>query len=449
MTIATETETLPATTLHERLGRHIFADGLPLVLDLEKSHGAYLYDGLAERELLDLFTCFSTCPLGYNHPKLREPEFERRILPAALNKPSNSDLYTGEMADFVEALARTVPAPLKERMFFIEGGALAVENALKTAFDWKVRKNLQRGRPEKGSQIIHFREAFHGRSGYTLSLTNTADPAKTQYFPQFDWPRITSPKLTFPTGDEALERTIELERQAIAEIKQALVDNADDIAGLILEPIQGEGGDNHFRAEFLRELRTLADEAEFLLLFDEVQTGFATTGKWWCFEHFDVVPDVFAFGKKTQVCGICAGPRVDEVDSVFKVSSRINSTWGGNLVDMVRCQRFVEIIEEEKLLDNARRVGQHLLDGLLRLEGSFPELISNSRGLGLFLAFDLPDQATRERVLNQMFDEGVLGLRSGQRAIRFRPPVSLVFSEADEGLLRLESALRLAPASHR
>ena len=308
-----------------------------------------------------------------------------------------------------------------------------------------MQKNRARGTQGKGTRILHFREAFHGRSGYTMSLTNT-DPTKTRDFPQFDWPRITNPKLAFPADDRVLAGVEALERQAIAEIKQALVDYPDDIAGLIIEPIQGEGGDNHFRGEFLRELRTLADEGEFLLIFDEIQTGFATTGKWWCFEHFDVEPDVFAFGKKTQVCGICAGPRIDEVESVFHESSRINSTWGGNLADMVRCQRYVEVIEDERLLDNATRVGEHLLAGLRRLEQTFPRLVSNSRGRGLFLAFDLPDDATRERVLNHMYDEGVLGLRSGSRAIRFRPPVSLTSAEADEGLMRLESALQHEPA---
>ena len=115
-----------APSVHDKLKRHILADGLPIVLDLEKSHGAYLHDAQAGRDLLDLFCCFSTCPLGYNHPRLDDPEFRERILPAALNKPSNSDLYTELMADFVEALARTVPASLNQHMFFIEGGALAV-----------------------------------------------------------------------------------------------------------------------------------------------------------------------------------------------------------------------------------------------------------------------------------------------------------------------------------
>jgi L-lysine 6-transaminase len=431
--------------VHETLRRHMLADGLPMVLDLEKSHGAYLYDSVRGRELLDLFGCFSTCTVGYNHPGLDNPEFHRQILPAALNKPSNSDLYTIQMADFVEAMARTVPAPLDERMFFIAGGALAVENSLKAAMDWKVRKNLAAGKGRMGRQIIHFHEAFHGRSGYTLSLTNT-DPVKIDYFAKFDWPRISNPKLRFPVSDEVLAEVMAAEERALAEIRQALVDHRDDIAGLIIEPIQGEGGDNHFRPEFLRALRELADEGEFLLLFDEVQTGFGTTGAWWCFEHFDLQPDVFAFGKKSQVCGICAGPRLDEVDSVFRVKGRINSTWGGNLVDMVRCRRYIEIIEADGLIANAATVGAQLLAGLQRLAERFPGVVTNPRGRGLFAAFDLPDAESRRATLRAMLDADVLGLPSGQRSIRFRPPLTLSAAEVADGLGRLEAALAARPA---
>ena len=427
--------------VHEHLRGHMLVDGFPLVMDIDKSHGAYLYDSLRGRELLDLFTCFSTCPLGYNHPLLDTPEFRERILPAALNKPSNSDLYTTQMAEFVDTFARTLPATLNERLFFISGGALAVENTLKAAFDWKVRKNTAAGKGEKGSQIIHFRQAFHGRSGYTMSLTNTSDPKKYQYFPRFDWPRVTNPKLRFPITPDVLADVEKAEARAIAEIKQALVDHPDDVAALLIEPIQGEGGDNHFRQAFLQQLRDLADEAEFLLAYDEVQTGFGTTGKWWAFEHFNVIPDLLAFGKKSQVCGICATSRLDEVDSVFKVSSRINSTWGGNLVDMVRSQRYIEIIEEQRLLENATRVGEHILGGFHRLEEAHPGKVSNSRGKGMFVAFDLPDSETRDRTLKAMLDADVLGLASGDAAIRFRPSLSLTESEADEGLDRLSRAL--------
>ncbi len=433
----------PGPSIHERLARHILADGLPMVLDLDRSRGVFLYDSLRGRDVIDLFGCYSTVPVGYNHPKMSDAAFQQRLLTAAVNKPANSDLYTAEMADFVDAFVRTLPEAFRSHMFFISGGALAVENALKTAFDWKSRKNEQAGKSTGGEKIIHFDQAFHGRSGYTLSITNTADPRKTARFPKFDWPRVKNPYLSFPVTDEVLESVAAAERESLDQIKRALVENRDDIAGLIIEPIQGEGGDNHFRSEFLQALRDLADEEEFLLIFDEVQTGFATTGKWWAFEHLGVEPDVFSFGKKTQVCGIAASRRVDEVESVFQVSSRINSTWGGNLVDMVRCQRIIEIIEEEDLLANATRVGGELLDGMRRWESSHQGLVSSVRGRGMFAAFDLPDEETRDKLLKAMNQADVLGLPSGHRAIRVRPAVSLTSAEARTSLDRVERAFEL------
>jgi L-lysine 6-transaminase len=419
----------------------MLVDGFPFVLDLERSTGAWIYDSASGRRLLDMFTSYSTVPLGYNHPGFSEPTYRDKLLSAAVNKPANSDLYSTQMADFVTALARTVPAPLDRHMFFIEGGALAVENALKAAFDWKVRKNLAAGRGEIGHRVIHFEGAFHGRSGYTMTLTNT-DPRKTDLFPKFDgWPRITSPKLSFPLTAEVLADVEAAEQRAVTEIEDSLASYPHEIAALIIEPIQGEGGDNHFRGEFLAELRRLADEGDFLLIFDEVQTGFATTGRWWCFEHFDVLPDIFAFGKKTQVCGICAGPRLDEVESVFELSSRINSTWGGNLVDMVRCQRIVEIVEQEELLDNAQRIGRQLVNGFQTLTERFDGRVTNARGRGMFAAFDLPGQESRNKALQQMREAGVLALPSGNRAIRFRPSLNLTAEEADEALRRTGQAL--------
>ncbi len=443
MTVATVRSHIAPQEVHSTLSRHMLVDGFDLVVDLERSHGSRLFDSREGKTYIDLFGCFATSAVGFNHPRMQEPEFLEALNAAAQFKLSNSDLYTTHMADFVEAFSRTVPDSLRHHMFFIEGGALAVENCLKTAFDWKRRKNLAAGRPEAGSQVIHFRHAFHGRSGYTMSLTNT-DPTKTDYYPKFDWPRVHTPALSFPLTDEVLSRVAADEAQAVAEIEAAVAQHGHDIAALILEPIQGEGGDNHFRAEFLQQLRRLADEHEFLLIFDEVQTGFGTSGKWWCFEHFDVEPDAFAFGKKTQVCGICVSRRVDDVDNVFKVSSRINSTWGGNIVDMVRCRRFVEIIEEEGLLANATQVGAQLIDGLQAIADGSGGWVNNVRGRGVFVAFDLPDGEARGKVLGTMLDLGVLGLASGAHAIRFRPALNLNSEDAAEALRLVDQAITTA-----
>lgn len=431
-------KTINAENAREVIARHMLPDVQPIVVDLEKSSGNYIVDAKSGQRYLDCFSYIASNPVGHNHPALSDPDFEKELLRAAKSKPSNADFYTVEMARFVDVFSRVAMHDQLPHLFFIEGGALAVENAMKTAFDWKVRKNLAAGSGEKGSQIAHFRQAFHGRSGYTLSVTNTRDPRKIMYFPKFDWPRILNPKATFPLEGENLSHVIELEQQAAAELRTAFEQRGPDIAGILIEPIQGEGGDNHFRPEFLAELRKIADEFEALLIYDEVQTGVGLTGTFWAFEQLGPVPDVIAFGKKMQVCGICASRRIDAVEhNVFQEASRINSTWGGGLADMVRARRYLEIIEKEELLKNAQSGGELLLEGLKDIQSRYEAVFSNARGRGFMCAIDAPSEESRNRIRKGMFERNTLVLVCGERSIRFRP--SLTFSESEIG--RLLSAL--------
>ena len=422
--------------VHSILSRWILADGFDIVMDLEKSHGSFVFDSKRNREMIDFFTCFASSPIGYNHPKLRDEAFSEKMSRVSVNKPSNSDIYTIEMAEFIDTFAKIARPEIFNHLFFISGGALGIENALKTSFDWKVRKNRKRGiGNEKGMKVIHFEQAFHGRTGYTLSLTNTFDPRKTMYFAKFDWPRFKNPKLYFPFTEEERRRVEGVENEVILGIKATIKEHGDDIAAIIIEPIQGEGGDNHFRGEFLKEINDIARENACMFILDEIQTGVGLTGKMWCYEHFGIEPDIVAFGKKTQVCGIMVGARVDEVeDNVFSESNRLNSTWGGNLVDMVRCQRYLEVIDEEGLIENAEKVGDYLLKRVEELSGDFDEVVSNVRGRGLMIAFSLPDTETRDKVFKRCWDENLLILKTGEKSIRFRPPLNLSREEANLGI---------------
>lgn len=430
-----------AKDVRKVLSRHMLADGMDVIIDLEKSQGSWMVDKRNGERYLDFFSMFASMAVGFNHPKLVAKKDE--LGSVAIQKPTNSDVYTEEMAEFVETFSRIgIPQELPHA-FFIEGGGLAVENALKTAFDWKVRKNFEKGyHEEKGYQVIHFKQAFHGRTGYTLSLTNTHDPRKTQYFPKFNWPRVLNPKMIFPLTDENLEKVKEAEAESLKQIHEAVEKNPDDIAAMILEPIQGEGGDNHFRPEFIRELRKICDENEILLIFDEVQTGVGLTGKFWAYEHFGIKPDIISFGKKSQVCGILAGTRIDEVKkNVFAESSRINSTWGGNLVDMVRFKYILEIIEEENLVENARVQGEFLLNELKKLSVTYPKHVSNVRGKGLMCAFDLNDESSRNLFLSELQKEKVLILGCGEKSVRFRPHLIINCDEILLGIERIKKVL--------
>ncbi len=442
MTASTLTP-INAADVHRVLARYILADGFDQVFDFEKSHGSWFFDARSGREYLDFLAFFASAPIGYNHPRMKDPEFLRVLTRAALVKPSLSDIYSVEYAQAVDVFGRHLMPPCLPHAFFIEGGTLGVENALKTAFDWKIRRNLACGvKGERGTQVIHFEMAFHGRSGYTLSLTNT-DPVKTDFFPKFRWPRIKAPALRFPATAEVLRDVAAAEQEALDQVRRAFAQNPDDIAALIIEPIQGEGGDNHFRAEFLRSLEELCRENDCFFIVDEVQTGVGLTGRMWAYEHFGITPDALAFGKKTQVCGCLVGPKVDvEPENVFKVSSRLNSTWGGSLVDLVRAARYLQIIESEKLLDNARVVGEHLLAGLVKVQDELGGIMTGARGLGLMIAFDLPDKALRDKAQARLIENGLLVLTCGSRSIRFRPALDLGLDEADAGLDIVRKSLK-------
>jgi L-lysine 6-transaminase len=426
--------------VHATLSRHLLALGHSFVLDLEKSSGPFVRDAKTGQEFLDFASFYASNPLGFAAPSLTEPEFQQRLLRAATVKVANPDFYTSYFAEFVETLSRTAAPATHPHYFFVEGGSLAVENAMKVAFDWKVRRNQIEGHGELGSQILHFEQAFHGRSGYALSVTNT-DPAKTLHFPKFAWPRLPNPAMRFPQDEAALNEVRELERLTLAKAERAFDIHGADIAAILIEPIQGEGGDNHFRPEFLQALRRLADERSALLIFDEVQTGVGLTGSWWAHQQLDVVPDIICFAKKLQVGGILVSTRVDDVDSVFKVPSRISSTWGGSLVDMVRATRILETIDSEGLLANASERGLELRSGLQALAERFPALVRNVRGRGLMCAIDLPTPEQRSSLIKLAFAEHLLLLPSGVQTVRFRPFLNAKSEHVQELLVRVARAL--------
>jgi L-lysine 6-transaminase len=435
--VLTPADLLSADRVHDVLARNMLADGMDLVLDLDRSRGSVLVDARDGTRYLDMFTFFASSALGMNHPALADDApFRAELAQAAINKPSNSDIYTVPMARFVQTFARVLGDPALPHLFFVDGGALAVENALKVAFDWKSRLNESRGLdPDLGSKVLHLRGAFHGRSGYTLSLTNT-DPNKVARFPKFDWPRIDAPYLR-PDAD-----IVALEDESLRQARAAFAADPHDIACFIAEPIQGEGGDRQIRPEFFAAMRSLCDEHDALLIFDEVQTGCGITGTAWAFQQLGVTPDVVAFGKKTQVCGVMAGRRVDDVsDNVFHVSSRINSTWGGNLTDMVRARRILEVIEADGLIGHAAAAGRHLLDRLSGLATDFPDRVHHPRGRGLMCAFSMRSAAERDELIRRLWDRQVIVLASGVDSVRFRPALTVSCAELDAAVDAVRDAL--------
>ncbi len=439
--------TVSPKNVHSVLSKYQLVDGYNFVVDLDKSHNVWIHDSVSGNDYLDAFTCFASCPLGFNHPELMEDTFSKEILKSSRNKIANSDLYTTELAEFVESFGSKVTPEGFPHHFWVSGGALAVENALKTAFDWKARKLGRTNFLDDVNDlvILHFKQAFHGRSGYTMSLTNTL-PDKVGLYPKFNWPRVSNPFCVFDNEGNICNDIESAEEKACAEIERAFEEHSDRIAAIIIEPMQGEGGDNHFRDEFLEKLRTYANEREALLIFDEVQTGFYGSGKTWFWQHTSVRPDVVCFGKKTQTCGIYASERVDEVpENVFHRSSRINSTWGGNLVDMVRCMQYIKIIERDNIAELVTSVGEYMVAGLRDIakeSGTFEGV----RGKGSLIAFTLPSPEHRTAMLSSLMDALVIALPCGTRSVRFRLPLIMTISDADELLCRTRAAINAMSA---
>lgn len=415
------------SSLHQRASNFILEDHFDLVFDIDKSIDNFVVDKITGKQYLDAVSFFASNPIGHNHPKLLDEKFSEKLLRCARVNPTNSNVLTEEFVEFIESFFQLAVPPYFSKSFFVAGGALAVENALKTAFDWKCKKLLQSGKtvdPNK-LKVIHFQNSFHGRTGYTISITST-DKREYEFFPMFtDWIRLDAPAIDQNLCNEDQDSK---DKEFFRRVYDLIEPQQDECAAIIVEPIQGKGGDVHFTKQFHENLRYIADKLDIVLIHDEVQTGVGLTGKMWAHEHYDVFPDILCFGKKMQVCGILVNERILEVNgNVFQESQRIDSTWGGNLVDMVRAQRYLEIIEEDKLVDNAKTVGNYLQSKLKELS------LNNVRGKGLMCAFDYRTADDRNALIKRCYDNGLFVIGCGTKSIRIRP--SLTFSKSDVDLM--------------
>ena len=433
---------MQAKNVQKRLKRYILVDGFHIVLDIQNSQGVLIKEAVTGDDYLDCYGFFGSSALGHNHHKVwADKDLLEDLLYAAINKPANSDIYTVEYAEFVKKFAKIAKPDHFKHLFFVEGGAQAVENGLKTAFDWKIQKipEIYRTREQK---IIYFNRSFHGRTLGALSATASGS-VKTKFYPRFNWLCVNPPILKFPVDNPEKRRIKTEDERAIKQVELFIKSNPYQIAAVIIEPIQGEGGDNHFSGRFFKALREITSENNILLVFDEVQTGFGATGRMWCYEHFGVKPDILIFGKKSHVCGIMVSDRIDEVENnVFKVSGRINSTWGGNLADMLMCKKILEIMREDKLVLNAALTGKYFLEKLEQLAFKYPRVISNCRGRGFLLAFDLPDYFGRETFGNLLWKEKLAHLKCGEKSIRFRPALIFSKNNVDQAILKIEEAIK-------
>lgn len=425
----------------EELGRYVIATPHPFAVDLDKSEGMYLatVDG---RRLFDWAGYYGSKLIGHNHPGLYEEKYVRRLVRAANNKVANPDFLTQDCLDYYRMLHRVAPLSMRGESletYVVNSGAEAVENMMKYLVAKFNQKKLVSGRHATNRRFLYFDKAFHGRTVFALGVTQTIDPVATK-----DFHGLSSQgnlKFPFPAydGGRSAEDNLRSALRTLDQVESALSLMADEIVGIIVEPIQGAGGHRVAVPEFFRGLSSLAHRYGVYLAFDEVQTGLGATGRMWAIDHFDLPhpPLAVAGGKKF-------GNGVVYMKEPLEDVGVLDSTWGGSLADMVRVLREMEIVEEERLIEKAAVNGQRLHDGLCRLVDRWPRVLGNVRGLGLYQGFSLDTPSRKDALIRVALEEhDLLLLGAGSRSIRTRPNLSVGADEIDEFLAILDRCVAM------
>lgn len=398
------------------------------VLDHTRGRGLYIYD-LEGNEYLDVTAGVAVHALGWRHEGLHQ--LESKIADVISELPGH-DFDNIPQTLLAERLIGITPGDFQKNVFFTTSGARAVESAVKAAMDMTGRQ-----------RFVAFRPSFHGRTGFALALT-ASKSVHREGFPQA-LPVIRT-NFAYPYRSPASD-PFECAQLALEELNFALQVEGADIAAIIVEPIAGEGGIIVPPLEFLKGLREIADRYQALLIADEVQTGLGRTGKWWACEHSDIVPDIIASAKALGA-GSPLGAAIGRAP-LFSRSSRHSETFSAEPRTALSSLYVLKTIEEDRLRENAARIGTVLLEGLRGIQNRH-ECVGDVRGQGLMLGLELvenrrtkaPAVRLREAVLkNCVHRQGLWILGSGQSAIRLLPPLIISEEQATEVLTRLERAI--------
>ncbi|MDP2306745.1 MAG: aminotransferase class III-fold pyridoxal phosphate-dependent enzyme [Pseudomonadota bacterium] len=430
--------------LRARHQRYQDARTVHVYQDATESRGNYLVD-VDGNVLLDLYGHIAALPLGYNHPDLVGAWKGGRFDWCAGYRPALGIAPPAEWVGLVEnTLMRIAPAGM-DRVVTVTTGSEAVENAMKAAFiafaklkrggaplePEDIAASMRNDQPGINTmKVLSFEGGFHGRSLGALSATRSK-PIHKLDIPAFEWPVAPFPANRFPLAElEDTNRAVEARSLTIVEDLLAV----GDVAAVIVEPIQGEGGDRHASPAFFRALRTLCSRYEAAFIVDEVQTGGGATGTFWAHEAWELAepPDMVTFSKKMQVGGFYLREAFAPAEAY-----RIFNTWLGDPLRAAQLEVVCEVMDRDNLLDRVRATGAHLLAGLEALQARFPTVLSQARAAGTFAAIDVRDVATRDRFIDRMRQRGVEMGGSGERSIRFRPALTLTEGHVDEALAHM------------
>lgn len=423
----------------DELGKYVIATPYPFVVDLAASSGMYLATVDGQR-LFDWAGYFGSKLIGHNHPDLYEPGYVERLVRAANNKVANPDFLTAECLDYYRLLYRLAPESLRRpnlEVYAVNSGAEAVENLMKYLVAKFNAKKKATGGYVTGKRFLYFDQAFHGRTVFALGVTQTIDPVATKDF--HGLMQGGNVKLPFPALDFSEPEAVNRKRtdDALAMVEMALSQMHNEIVGVIVEPIQGAGGQRVAEPRFFQELSRLCHKYDVYLAFDEVQTSLGPTGKLFAIDHFDLPhpPMAVAVGKKFGCGAVFMREPLEDIGV-------LDSTWGGTLADMVRVVQEVKIVEDEGLIERAAVNGKRLSEGLCALANRPDARIYNVRGMGLYQGFSVADSDTRSRLVQTAREKyDLLLLGAGTNSIRTRPNLSVTAEDVDRFLQLLESAL--------
>uniref|UniRef100_A0A8K9WSX2 4-aminobutyrate aminotransferase, mitochondrial n=1 Tax=Oncorhynchus mykiss TaxID=8022 RepID=A0A8K9WSX2_ONCMY len=420
--------------LTKQLGEIQNVGAVHFFCNYEESRGNYLVDVDGNR-MLDVYTQISSIPIGYPAEFPMFTSFSSQS--AFVNRPALGIMPPENFPEkLAESLLSVAPSGMS-RVQTMACGSCSNENAYKAMFIWY--RNKERGHNIPSDEdmsscminqspgcpdlsILSFMGGFHGRTMGCLATTHSKAIHKLDV-PSFDWPIAPFPKLKYPLEEFTRENAQE-EARCLEEVEDLIVQwrqKGRPVAGIVIEPIQAEGGDNHATPDFFKKLRNIARKHGSAFHVDEVQTGGGTTGKFWAHEHWgmDDPADIVSFSKKMLTGGFY---HKDELQAY-----RIFNTWMGDPSKNLFLAEVLNVIRRENLLEEVTRSGKTLLQGLYQLQDQYPNLLSSARGQGTFCAIDIRDDATRNSIILKARDKGVLLGGCGDRSIRFRP--ALVFKE--------------------
>jgi len=419
-------------------------------VDYQKSRGNYVVDADGN-VMLDILCSIASHSIGYNNPALLEAARSDEWVTSLINRPATGVQPSTTWPGVIETGIMSVAPKGLNQVFTAMCGSCANETAYKAVFMSHMAKqrdgaaytpeelqscmkNAPPGTPSLS--IMSFKGGFHGRLFGSLSTTRSKALHKID-IPAFDWPEASFPALKYPLEEHEVENRAE-EDKCLNEVRQVLENHKGSCVGVVVEPIQGEGGDNYATPYFFQQLRKITKELDVALIVDEVQTGVGATGKFWAHEHWDLdtPPDVVTFSKKMQAAGF-----YHSMELRPREGYRNFNTWLGDPIRALQAKVIINEIRENKLLENVQITGKYLKDGLDNLRKKFPELVSNVRGVGTFLAFDLPTPELQDRFLSRLRQKGIEATGSGTRSVRFRPMLIFAPKHADQFLEKATEVL--------